>query len=74
MASMDVKRRPNRQAYLRTLAGMTPTQKAGKVFELSDDSKARFRDGLRLRFPTLSDAERHALYLQRLAACHNRNY
>ena len=71
---MNLKPRPNRQAYLRALSRMTPTEKAAKVFELSDDSKARFRDGLRLRFPHLSDAERHALYLRRMAACHNRNY
>lgn len=71
---MDPKPRPNRQTYMRALARMSPSAKAAKVFELSDDAKARFRDGIRVRFPYLTDAGRHLIYLERMAACHNRNY
>ena len=69
-----VKRQPNRGRYLQTLARMTASEKAAKVFELSDAANQRFREGLRLRFPKMSEADRHVIFLQRLAACHNRNY
>ncbi len=70
----DPKPRPNQKVYLRALAAMTPSEKAAKVFELSDAAKARFREGLRLRFPHLAEAQLHAIYLERLARCHNKNY
>ena len=53
---------------------MGPSRRAAKAFELSDMTKQVFRDGLRRRFPDLPEAELHALFLQRLARCHNRNY
>ncbi|HXE54138.1 MAG TPA: hypothetical protein VN541_14040 [Tepidisphaeraceae bacterium] len=71
---MDPKPRPNHRQYLEVLRRMTPQQKAAKFFELSEQAKRLFREGLRKRFPELSEEEFHALYLERLAKCHNRNY
>jgi hypothetical protein len=53
---------------------MSPEQRLAKAFELSAFVKALFREGLRQRFPKLSEEEFHKLYLERLAKCHNRNY
>ena len=47
---------------------------AAKAFELSEMTKALFRDGLRRRFPDLSERELHKRFLEGLARCHNRNY
>jgi hypothetical protein len=41
---------------------------------MSAFTKALFKQGLRERFPDLSDEELHRLYLDRLAKCHNSNY
>jgi len=71
---VDPKPRPNHRQYLEVLRRMTPQQKAAKFFELSEQAKRLFREGLRKRFPELSEEEFHALYLERLAKCHNRNY
>ena len=71
---IDPKPRPNHEQYIRALRAMTPSQRAMKAFELSEMSRRLFRQGLRKRFPHLSEAEFHALYLKRLALCHNRNY
>jgi hypothetical protein len=53
---------------------MTPSQRALKFFELSEQSKRLFVQGLRRRFPELGEAEFHKLLLDRLEKCHNRNY
>ena len=37
------------------------------------EGAALFKQGLRERFPDLSEEEFHRLYLKRLALCHNRN-
>lgn len=71
---MDIKPRPNHRIYIETLRRLSPEQKLAKAFELSEMSRRLFRDGLRRRFPDLSDEEFHRLYLERLALCHNRNY
>jgi hypothetical protein len=71
---MDPKPRPNHQRYLEMLRAMTPEQRLLKAFEMSAFTKALFREGLRKRFPDLSEEEFHKLYLERLALCHNRNY
>jgi hypothetical protein len=68
------KHRLNRQAYLRTLARMTPSERVMKAFELSNLVKRLLWDGLRQRFPDKSNAELHELYLARLDRCHNRIY
>ncbi len=67
------KDRPNHRAYLEVLRRMTPEQRIAKAFELSDMAKDLFRQGLRERFPDLPEDQFHALFLERLALCHNRN-
>ena len=68
------KPRPNHRAYLEVLLRMTPEQRIDKAFELSEMTRQLFRQGLRERFPDLPEDQFHALYLERLALCHNRNY
>lgn len=70
----DPKPRPNHRLYLQTLRAMTPEARLLKAFELSEFSRQLFKEGLRNSFPTKTEAELHALYLQRLEKCHNRNY
>jgi hypothetical protein len=53
---------------------MTPQQRLQKSFELTELPRNLFRQGLRKRFPGLSEDALHRLYLERLAKCHNRNY
>ncbi len=70
----DHKPRPNHRQYLEVLQRMTPEERLAKAFELSDMTKALFRQGLRERFPDLADDQFHILFLERLAKCHNSNY
>jgi hypothetical protein len=53
---------------------MTPEQRLNKAFELSAFCRKLFRQGLKSRFPDLSDREFENLYRSRLDKCHNRNY
>lgn len=46
-----LKERPNHAAYLEVLRRMTPEQRLTKAFELSEATRALFRQGLRERFP-----------------------
>jgi hypothetical protein len=71
---MHIKSRPNHLLYLKSLQGMTPAQRLGKAFELSDFARQLFVEGLRKRFSNLSPEEFHDLLLMRLKLCHNRNY
>ena len=71
---MDPKPRPQHESYLQVLRAMTPQQRLQKAFEMSAFTKALFKQGLRERFPDLSETEFHRLYLERLGKCHNRNY
>lgn len=71
---MNPKARPNHQLYLQTLQRLGTAGRAAKAFELSEMAKRVFRDGLRRRFADLNESEFHALFLKRLARCHNRNY
>ena len=71
---MNPKQRPNHVRYLEVLRSMTGEQRLLKAFEMSAFTKAIFIDGLRKRFPDLSEQEFHALFLERLALCHNKNY
>ncbi len=50
---------------------MSPADRLRKAFELTEMSRGLFRQGLRQRFPNLSEAELHRLYIERLHACHN---
>jgi len=71
---MDVKLRPNKKMYIRILRGMPPEKRLLKAFELSEFSKKLFVQGLRKRFPDLSENEFNKLLRERLDKCHNRNY
>ena len=71
---MNPKPRPNHREYIKVLRRMTPGQRLKKAMELSDWTKRVFRQGLRRRFPSLSEEDFHKLYLERLEKCHNRNY
>lgn len=69
-----MKPRPNHARYIEVLRGMTAEQKLAVVYDLSEQSRARFRQGLRKRFPELPEEELHQLFLERIEKCHNRNY
>lgn len=71
---MDPKPRPNHRQYLQTLRAMTPAQRFQVACDLSDMARRLFRQGLRQRFPELSEADLHRVYLERLAKCHNQNW
>jgi len=71
---MQLKPRPNHTIYLQSLKNMTPEQRLQKAFELSSLTKDLFLHGLRKRFNTKTEAEIKAIYLERIAKCHNRNY
>ncbi len=71
---MNPKPQPNQALYLQVLRRMTPEQRLQKAIELSALAQRAFRDGLRRRFPALSNVEFHQLFLKHLKACHNRDY
>jgi hypothetical protein len=68
------KPQPNHRTYVQILRRMTPEQRLRKAFDLSEFAKALFLQGLRTRFPDLSDDEFDRLARKRLDKCHNRNY
>jgi len=71
---MDPKPRPNHRRYIQVLRAMTPEQRLLKAFELSAFAKALFIQGLRQRFPDVTEEEFRRILLARLEKCHNRNY
>ncbi len=71
---MDPKPRPNHRRYLEVLSRMTAEQKLRKVFELSAFSKELFIQGLRQRFPDVTEGEFKRILRDWLEKCHNRNY
>ena len=71
---MDRKPRPNHKLYIRMLRRMTPGQRLAKAFDLSEFTRRLFADGLRKRFPDLSEDDFQELLRTRLEKCHNRNY
>jgi hypothetical protein len=71
---MDPKPHPERTRYINVLRRMTPGQRLAKAMELSELGKRLFLHGLRRRFPEADERQLHALYLSRIARCHNRNY
>lgn len=71
---MELKPKANRGLYLSALRRMTPAQRLAKAMELSELGKRLFLHGLRRRFPEADEKQIHAIYLKRLARCHNRNY
>jgi Rv0078B-related antitoxin len=71
---MDPKPRPNHKIYIEILRRMTAEQKLQIVFDLSETTRALFREGLRKRFPDATEEELHKTYLKRLEKCYNQNY
>lgn len=71
---MDIKERPNHKLYIQILREMSAEKKLLKAFELSTFTKELFKQGLRKRFPDLSEEEFLLLLKERLDKCHNRNY
>ena len=71
---MHRKPRPNHKLYIQMLRRMTPEQRLAKTFDLSEFTRRLFADGLRRRFPDLSEGDFQELLRTRLEKCHNRNY
>jgi len=71
---MDPKEQPNHERFLKVVRAMTEEQRLLKAFELSDTTRALFKQGLRERFPDLDEAAFKKLYFERLELCHNRNW
>lgn len=71
---MDIKPKPNRQMYINVLRKMTPAERLEKAFDLSEFSRQLFIEGLRRRFPYITEDEFRKIVLKRLERCHNRNY
>ena len=63
-----------RRAQVEILRRMTPEQRLMAALDLSEFTRALFRDGLRKAFPDLSEEALHRLYLERMSKCWNRNY
>jgi len=59
---------------LSVLRGLTPEQPLLIAFDLSENTRRIFAEGLRARFPELSEQELRSLFVERLDLCHNRNY
>ncbi len=53
---------------------MTPEQRLKKAFELSETGRKLGLQGLRNRFPELTELQIQKLYAERIQRCHNRNY
>ncbi len=53
---------------------MTPEDRLRKVFDLNAFAEWLFEDGLRERFPEVSEDELRRLMRERIAKCYNRNY
>jgi hypothetical protein len=71
---MDIKDRPNHLMYIQTLRHMSVEERLLKSFELTAFSEELFLQGLRMRFPGLSEDEIKGIYIKRLDKYHNRNY
>lgn len=71
---MNPTQKPNRRDYLLSLARLGPAGRLEKAIELSEATRRMLRDAIAARFPELPAGERHRIYLERLAACRNKNY
>ncbi len=60
------KPRPNHRQYLESLAALGPAGRLQKALELSEQTRQIFRQGLRRRFPELSNAQLDELYRERI--------
>jgi hypothetical protein len=71
---VDPSQTPPDGPYFDIIRRMTPAQRLRKAFELSELTRALLRAGLRASHPQASPDDLHRMYLERLAACHNKNY
>jgi len=71
---MNFKESHNHKMYIEILSKMTPEQRLNKCFELTELAKNLFLNGLKKRFPHLSEEEIRKIYLKRISKCHNTNY
>jgi hypothetical protein len=53
---------------------MSPSQRLGQVFELSEFSRQLQRRGLQLRYPDLPENELDVLLAERVLHCSNQSY
>jgi hypothetical protein len=60
--------------HIQALRNMGPEARLEKAFELSDLVRRLFINGLKRRFPEISEEEFKRLVQDRLKKCHNRNY
>ena len=74
MNPAPLKPQPNRQRYVETLRRMTETERLAKAMELTEMTRSLLRYGLAERFPDATEAELHAMYLERLEKCRRRTY
>ena len=71
---MDPKPRPNHDAYLDALRGMTAEQRLLKAFELTEMSHELLRAGIRQRYPDAGPDEVQRIYLEQLSRCQYRAF
>ncbi|MBI3578942.1 MAG: hypothetical protein HY089_05970 [Ignavibacteriales bacterium] len=71
---MNIKPNPNHERHIQVLKRMAPEQRLLKAFGLSEFGKRFFIQGLRKRFPDLSEEEVKKILLKRLEKKHNRSY
>ena len=72
MIITDPKPKPSDAIYIEILRKMTLEQRLIQAFELSEFTRELFREVLRQRFP--EKTEIHALFLEKIQQCYNRNY
>jgi hypothetical protein len=60
----------NRELYLEVLRAMSPVNRLRKACQLTDETRRLFKIGLAHRFPNLSAAELHELYLEKMFGWH----
>jgi len=71
---MNIKQNQNHSIYIKALRKLTPEQRLKRAFDLSDFTKRLFINGLKKRWPNLSEKEFKQKLFERLEKCHNRNY
>jgi hypothetical protein len=71
---MNLKQEVQEKIYIEALRNIGPEKRLLRAIELSEFTRALFKENLKKTFPELNDNELHELYLKRLALCQNRNY
>ncbi len=71
---MGYKKDPTHKIRIQVLRQMPPEKRLQAALELSDLTNRLFIQGLKKRFPHLSQEELNKILRERLDKCHNRNY